>query len=90
MGKYNNDVFEFASEHPIISFLVASSAISGIVTIAKCVTSAISGKPVEEAKPVNLNITVPDRKNEPSKEEVEPEVEVVETEPEESGETENT
>lgn len=62
MGKYNNDVFEFASEHPIISFLVASSAISGIVTIAKCVTSAISGKPIEEAKPVNLNITVPDKR----------------------------
>lgn len=90
MGKYNNDVFEFASEHPIISFLVASAAISGVVNIVKYVSEAVSGKPVGEGKPVNLNITVPNNKEASKDDTVEPEVEVVETEPEESDETENT
>lgn len=46
---------EFAMKHPIIAFLMAVSAIDGVVGIVKAVTTAISGKNTEVVEEIEAN-----------------------------------
>lgn len=46
---------EFAMKHPILTFLMAVSAIDGVVGIVQAVTAAISGKNTEVVEEIEAN-----------------------------------
>lgn len=47
---------EFALKHPIITFLLADSAICGVVRIVQAVAAAIGGKNVEVVEEVEADL----------------------------------